>query len=273
MNTPRTLSVVALLALALLRPAAGAASEQLDVDRHLRDPATRAVVVVLHASWSEESTARLAAWGRVHKAWHGKGLRTIVVNTQDPAGGCGAMGWTPDEVLCDIDGAVPAQLGASGVGVAFAWDWRGRSLGRDLTPDALRAAIQGALGRTPAVAVRVDKLGASDKAHAAALLAGASRALKASPRIDTLAGQAARSLGVGGAKPCKPGAALPDRGLLLLALSRDGRPTLTAALRAPQAGCTIAEGTAGLTPGKEQQAARAATDDLIRALQRPVKLR
>jgi len=268
-----------LASLTLLAPSVSVASERLDVDRHLRAAATRAVVVILHASWSAESTARLPAWGKVHDAWHAKGLRTVIVNTQDPTGGCGGMAWVPDEVICDVDGAVPAKLGATGVGVAYAWDWRGRALGRGLDPAGLQASIAGALGETPALAVRVDKgpaahkAAAAHKAQAAALLSGAAEALKATPRLAALAGAEGRKLGLGDAKPCERGRALPSRGVVVLGVERDGRPTVTAALRDPAAGCTIAEGSAGLTPGKEAAGAKGAVVDLIRALQRPAKLR
>jgi len=42
-------------------------------------------------------------WKALHERYRGKGLRLIVVNTQDPEGQCMNPGWNPDEMVCDPD--------------------------------------------------------------------------------------------------------------------------------------------------------------------------
>ena len=139
--------------LTLMIPAAAQASTVLDVESMLARPGVRLVVVEFYATWCKPCMDAIPRWDALHKKYYDEGLRLIVVNTQDPNGLCGSPGWTPDDMVCDIDGSLAKRMGALELPAAYLWSWQGNLLAQRGHVDKVEEAVERFFRENPRVLV------------------------------------------------------------------------------------------------------------------------
>lgn len=129
-----------------------------DPDRWLAKPGVRMLAVEFYATWCKPCMDAVPRWKKLHEQYRSKGLRLVVVATQDPKGGCVNPGWNPDETVCDDDGSLAKRFGTGEtLPAAYLWSWDGRLLVRRGHIDAVAAAVEAEAARTPRVEVEVEK--------------------------------------------------------------------------------------------------------------------
>jgi len=142
------------LALASLLLTTPAAAQSPDVEDWLARPGVKLVALDFYASWCTPCKASLPRWAEIYERFRDKGLRVIVVATQDPKGKCTVEGFRPDRVVCDLDGAVAdAYRVGSELPAAFLWSWQGNLLLERASVDDVAAAVEAYLKESPRVAV------------------------------------------------------------------------------------------------------------------------
>ncbi len=164
--------VVALLvsSLTLLRPAS---AQSLDVRDWVDRAGVRLVAVEFYATWCKPCMAAVPRWKALHEQYRDRGLRLIVVATQDPEGQCLNPGWNPDDVVCDTDGRIARALSVGqSLPAAFLWSWQGNLLVRRGHVDEVEAAVRRYLAAAP----RVEIEATDGRGRPAADLAGLLRA-------------------------------------------------------------------------------------------------
>ena len=125
----RTAACVALLlSVLMLLPASALSVDTFNIEKTLSRAGVRLVVVEFYATWCQPCMDAIPRWKKLHDKYRDQGLRLIVVNTRDISGVCVNPGWTPDDMVCDLDGFVADSLGASSLPSAFLWSWQGNLL-------------------------------------------------------------------------------------------------------------------------------------------------
>ena len=152
----RTLrAAFALLALALFFPSNTArAGEGLDVQDWLSRNGVRLVAVEFYATWCKPCMEAMPRWKKLKEKYGPQGFRVIVVNTQDPDGGCRALPFVPDETVCDLEGNVADAFKLQGkLPSAYLWNWQGNLLVSKGHIDEVEKAVDGYLKDAPRVVV------------------------------------------------------------------------------------------------------------------------
>ena len=171
----------------LLTPAASGASP-LDVTAWLERPGVKLVAVELYATWCKPCMAAVPRWKTLHETYRARGLRLIVVSTNDPGSGCATPGWTPDRVVCDDDGKIADALGTKGrLPSAFLWSWQGDLLVEGGHYDAVSRAVESYLARAPRVAVRAGRVAPSAGVSAGDLTTRIRSALASAGKLTVVA--------------------------------------------------------------------------------------
>ncbi len=146
-----------LIAVAILStlaiPDISSAGDGLDVQAWLDRPGTRLVVVEFYATWCKPCMKAVPRWKALHEKYRNRGLRLIVVNTQDPYGACSPVGWTPDDIVCDLEGHVYNHFKLERLPAAFLWSWQGNLLVSNGHVDEVEAEVKEYLKRNPRVLV------------------------------------------------------------------------------------------------------------------------
>ena len=147
---------VGLVVAGLSALAADARAQSLDVRGWLEQPGVRVLAVEFYATWCKPCMEAVPKWKALHDRYRSRGLRLVVVSTQDPEGGCASPGWTPDDLVCDDDGFLAKRFGAGRrLPAAFLWSWQGNLLvDRGHVEDAERE-LTAYLDAAPRLAVEV----------------------------------------------------------------------------------------------------------------------
>ena len=151
-------SVALVLTAAVLWGGPAHAEDTLDVEKMLNRAGVRLVVVEFYATWCKPCMEAIPRWKALHDKYRDQGLRLIVVNTQDPNGVCGTPGWTPDEMVCDIDGYVAGNLGVGDLPSAFLWSWQGNLLIQKGHVEEVEDAIERYFNTNPRIVVETTGL-------------------------------------------------------------------------------------------------------------------
>jgi len=115
-----------LLATLIVTAAVAHADEGLDLQSWLDRPGVRAVVVEFYADWCEPCMKAMPRWKALKDRYGRDGLRIVVVNLKndDEPGKCKSLGWSPDQMICDVDGSIDQRFGVRGdIPSAFLWSW------------------------------------------------------------------------------------------------------------------------------------------------------
>ena len=140
----------ALLASLVVVPEAAYAESDVRVPDWLAQPGVRLVAVEFYATWCKPCMDAMPRWKALSEKYHTQGLRVVVVNTQDPDGGCRTLGFTPDSTVCDLDGRVSTDFGLQGrLPAAFLWSWQGNLLVQKGHIGEVENAVEAYLRVTP----------------------------------------------------------------------------------------------------------------------------
>jgi thiol-disulfide isomerase/thioredoxin len=140
--------------LVLLTAIPAYASDTLDIQSTLSRPGVRLVAVEFYATWCKPCMEAIPRWKALHDKYRDQGLRLMVVNTRDPDGACGVPGWTPDDVICDLDGYIADGLGVSDLPSAFLWSWQGNLLTQRGHVGEVEKAIETYFTKNPRIVVQ-----------------------------------------------------------------------------------------------------------------------
>ncbi len=272
-------AAVALLGLATPSPAA--AAEGFDLRAWLDRPGTRLIAVEFYATWCVPCMAAVPRWKALHDRYRDRGLRLVVINTQDPDGACRAVGWTPDEVVCDLDGRLYRGLGVGKLPAAFLWSWQGNLLVRQGHVAEIEQAVRRYLRRSPRVVVQVEgrggraskdlearlrtKLGEEGKLTVVAT--DKERAVLAKLR------RRSRSARFDDAMQCELGKEVSANSLLKAGVTgAKGRKRLTLSLLSAERGCLSAAATVPWDRKRPGNAVAEAVDKLLAKLKVPPRM-
>jgi thiol-disulfide isomerase/thioredoxin len=151
----RLRAVIAIVAAVFLGvPSAARAGETLNVQDWLARPGVRLVAVEFYATWCEPCMKAMPRWKALKEKYGPEGLRVIVVNTQDPDGGCRALPFVPDESVCDLEGHVADAFKLQGkLPSAYLWSWQGNLLVSKGHIDEVEKAVEAYVQAAPRVVV------------------------------------------------------------------------------------------------------------------------
>jgi YD repeat-containing protein len=240
------------LLVALLAPATARASG-LDVERWLDRPGVRLVAVEFYATWCKPCMAAVPKWKALHEKFRDRGLRLIVVATQDPKAGCANPGWNPDDVVCDDDGAIAAKLGAGdALPAAFLWSWQGELIVKKGHVQEVETAIERWFSRAARVSVEAGTVDPAGKISGPALRDLVRARVRDTAKLEVVATAAEQAkldrLKAESLKSrydermqCEIGKELPANALLEASITaRDGKPRLHLSLLSAEKGCLVA---------------------------------
>lgn len=149
---------------------AAAAGGGLDVRGWLDRPGVKLLAVEFYATWCEPCMEAVPRWKELHEEYRQRGLRLVVVATQDPEAGCVNPGWNPDDVICDDEGQLARMMGADDrLPAAFLWSWQGNLLVRKGHVDEVEESIGAWMKSAPRVDVRVQGIAKGAKVGRAEL--------------------------------------------------------------------------------------------------------
>ena len=134
-----------------------AGSEDLDVKDWLARPGTRLLVVEFYSVDCRPCMAAVPLWRRLHEKYQGRGLRFVVVSAD--VGACAQPDWTPDEVVCDVNGVVQESLSVDLLPQAFLWSWQGDLLVSHGHVEQVQKAVESYFQRAPRIFVGVPESG------------------------------------------------------------------------------------------------------------------
>ncbi len=161
MKTSRTLLLGALATLLVAaKPYAGGhirSKSGVDVEKLLKRPGVRWVVMNFHDNDSPKSRAQVPEWEKLVEEFKPHGLHVVVVTGLHPDFdrdqfryiACEHPGWQPDQFACDEIGFVATGLGVDERPAAFLWTWPGRILVQQGDVHQIRAALESDLRRNP----------------------------------------------------------------------------------------------------------------------------
>ncbi|MBI2374748.1 MAG: PEGA domain-containing protein [Deltaproteobacteria bacterium] len=246
------------IGLALAVWAQSARAGELDVEGWLARPGVKLLAVEFYATWCKPCMEAVPKWKALHEKYRKLGLRLVVVATQDPQARCGSPGWTPDELVCDLDGTVAERFGAKDLPSAFLWGWQGHQLATKGRVEDVEAAIESWMREAPRVEVEVQ-----DSTSSAAIGKAELRELV----LDELARQGKLQVVASGEEraklaeirkrsfeagfddnlQCELGKELSANSLLAVSVVGDAaRPRLAAQLRSAESGCLSASAVVDL---------------------------
>ncbi len=130
------------------------AGETLNVQDWLARPGVRLVAVEFYATWCKPCMDAMPRWKALREKYASQGLRVVVVNTQDPDGGCRALPFVPDEAVCDLEGHVADAFKLQGkLPAAYLWSWQGNLLVSKGHIDEIEKAVEAYVQAAPRVVV------------------------------------------------------------------------------------------------------------------------
>ena len=277
--SPTRLFVSTLLLAATVASArpADAAPGSLDMSQWLNRSGVRMVAVEFYATWCKPCMAAVPRWKALHEKYADRGLRLIVVATQDPSGQCVNPGWNPDDIVCDPDGRLARAMNVGNhLPAAFLWSWTGRLLVRRGHVDEVERVVRKELGRLPRAAIDTSEL----KGKAARTVGTLLRAeLARTGKIDALAGKGERKALARARKAshamrfkmggrCTVGQELAPNSLIKPVLVQmGGGSKLVVQLFSLEKGCLEASGSARWSARRPGTAVAAAVGDLLQSLQ------
>ena len=97
--------------LTLMIPAAAQASTVLDVESMLARPGVRLVVVEFYATWCKPCMDAIPRWDALHKKYYDEGQAHRGQYPRPEWSLADSPGWTPDDMVCDIDGRLAKRMG------------------------------------------------------------------------------------------------------------------------------------------------------------------
>ena len=181
------------------------AGETLNVQDWLARPGVRLVAVEFYATWCKPCMEAMPRWKALKEKYASEGLRVIVVNTQDPDGGCRALPFVPDETVCDLEGHVADSFKLQGkLPSAYLWSWQGNLLVSKGHIDEVEKAVEAYVQAAPRVVVEA----AADLD--ASLVALVRDRLADDGKVQVLAG-AAELAAIDAAKRAQQGARYDER--------------------------------------------------------------
>lgn len=228
-----------------------AQASDLDLDGWLRRPGARLVVVEFFASWCQPCMKAVPRWRALHERYRDRGLRLVVVATRDASGTCESPGWTPDEIVCDLDGVIADRLGASALPAAFLWDWQGHLLAQKAGIDEVEARVDAWMKKAPRVHVEVDEVPQGFLLTDDALLTMLRGELRRLDKMVVVADEAERAslralqreslaLARDEGQACEVGAEMSANSLLRARVTKGQTPRLLVSLFSVESGCLVA---------------------------------
>ena len=135
-------------------PAPARAADDLRIGEWLGHPGVRLIAVEFYATWCKPCMAAMPRWKALQAKYRSQGLRVVMVNTQDPDGGCRSVGFVPDESVCDLRGRLSERFGLMGkLPAAFLWSWQGNLLVKKGHIDEVERAVATYLRGAPRVII------------------------------------------------------------------------------------------------------------------------
>lgn len=276
-------TVAGLVAAASLVIGAGpaVAGDGLDIQEMLRQPGVKLVVVGFYATSCKPCVAAVPKWASLRKKYEQDGLRIIMVAGQDDKAGCVSPDWTPDQTICDDEGAIVDQLGATGLPAAYLWSWQGHLLARAADVDQAESKIEAWMRRAPRVDVEIDSMVPSSGISRKSLLTSVRSELQANGKFVVVA--AAReqkylrairhpSLAASAdeAYACEVGTAVSANSLVKVSIGgKRGRSQLHLRLLSAEKGCLVASGSSTWDAESPGRSLSEASTKLLANLQLP----
>ncbi|MBI2375635.1 MAG: OmpA family protein [Deltaproteobacteria bacterium] len=270
------------LAMCLWAPASARAGG-LDVEAWMARPGVRLLAVEFYATWCKPCMEAVPRWKSLHERYRSKGLRLVVVATQDPQGGCVNPGWNPDDVVCDDEGRLAERLGAENLPAAFLWSWQGNLLAARAHVGDIEPMIESWLGDVPRVEVSVKEL-ASGAGISRTELEGLVRArVRDEDKLEVVATEAERKklaeikkksfqAGFDERLQCEVGKDLSANSLLEASISGDARKRLRLGLLSAERGCLVASSVVDFLPSKAAVSVAEAVAELGSKLRREAQM-
>ncbi len=168
-------------------PSAAASTASLDIDAWLRRPGVKLVAVEFYATWCEPCVRAVPRWKALQEKYQSKGLRFIVVATQDPEAVLKDMGWTPDALVLDDPGVLAQRFGATKLPSAYLWSWQGHLLASGTHVDDIESKIETWMRTSPRVEVEVDRVARSADVAPADLMTMVRGELRAADKLVVVA--------------------------------------------------------------------------------------
>ena len=205
-SRPQRLMAPLLVALLTsLFPGVSHASEELALGDWLARPGVRMVAVEFYATWCKPCMEAMPRWAALKAKYRKQGVRVIVVNTLDPEGGCRAIGWSPDDTVCDLDGHIAEAFALKGkLPAAYLWSWQGNLLVQKGHVGEVEQAIAAYLQEAPRVAI------AGAPGIGPEVLAALRERLDDSGKITVIAGDEERKM-LAASKKAQQGAAFDEK--------------------------------------------------------------
>ena len=270
-DRPRPTIHVAFLVALLAVPAAARAGG-FDLRSWIDRSGVKLVAVEFYATWCEPCMEAVPRWRELHERYRNRGLRLIVVNTQDPEGRCFNPGWNPDEMVCDPEGDLARSLGVgSSLPSAFVWSWQGNLLVRQGHVDEVERAVERYLRETPRVAVEARSSRGKPSEGLRALVRDA---ISASGKLEVVASREERallrrirkeshSLGMSERLACEVGMEVPANSVLQVSVSKERRgKRLNLTLLSAETGCLLAAATVPWVKEQKDRSVHEAVDKL-----------
>ncbi|MBI2372919.1 MAG: SUMF1/EgtB/PvdO family nonheme iron enzyme [Deltaproteobacteria bacterium] len=259
----------------LLTSSSAFASGGLDIDGWLQKEGVKLLAVEFYATWCKPCMEAVPKWKALHEKYKKRGLRLVVVATQDPQAGCGSPGWTPDDLVCDLEGTVAERFGAQNLPSAFLWGWQGHQLVAKAHVEDVEAAIESWMREAPRVEVEVGELIKGIKLTKEELRRLVMDELNRKDKLVVVASEAERKklaalrkrsfeAGFDENLQCEVGKELSANSLLEASVVGDSkRPRLTLQLRSVETGCLSASGVVDLDPDRAASSVAEAMTTLV----------
>ncbi len=256
---------------------ASAEAQDLNVDDWLRRPGVKLVAVEFFATWCKPCMEAVPRWRALHEKYQDRGLRLIVVSTQDADGACTNPGWSPDLVVCDDDGFLAERFGAKKLPAAFLWSWQGQLLGQQVHVDEVEAKIEKYMRRAPRVEVEVGRLTSGAGIDKDDLFTTVRGELRGADKLVVVATAAERERlrrilrrslteAADEALQCKIGAEITANSLVRASVTGRRTKRLQLRLLSAERGCLVASATVRWRKNRPTSSAREAVAELLQSL-------
>lgn len=278
------LAVAVTLSIATFAPGT-AGAEGMDIRGWLDRPGVKLVAVEFYASWCKPCMEAVPRWKTLHDKYRDKGLRLVVVATQDPEAGCVNPGWNPDDVICDDEGHIAKALGAGqSLPAAFLWSWQGNLLVRKGHVGEVEGAIEAWMRQSPRAEVAVKQVAQTAGITAEDLLELVRAEIRKANKLAVIATEQERAAlarikaasfepGFDEGLQCEVGKALSANSLLSAQVTgRGGRHRLQLSLLSAEQGCLVASAVVGWNPDHAAGSVAEAVVELMQKLRPRIEM-